>query len=489
MRVEFVDQTLRDGQQSLWGLRMRSHHAAEALPHIDRTGFTVVDLTGPGMFTVLLRQFRDDPWASLDFLVAGLPNSVVRSGMRSRNILGMGFTPDCIMDLWVQVLIRHGVTSFWLYDCLYDLPTMQRMAKAIHDAGGTPVPSVMYGLTDVHTDDFFASRAREMATWPGVTSIYVEDAAGVLTPERAATLLPSLRAATGNVKLEIHCHNTTGLAQHNYVEAITAGFRMIHTASRPMANGPSLPSTEGMLPILEHLGHDHDLDVSQLEPVERTFLWAAQDAGFAPGTMAEFDPRIYDHQLPGGMTGTLKNQLAQHGMSHRLPEVLAEIPRVRRELGQPVMATPFSQFMGVQSVLNVITGDRYSLVPDEVIQYVLGHYGPVPSAIDPDVLDRILTRPRAEVFRTWVQPQPTLAEVRGRFGSSICDEELLLRLMTSDREVDEMLAVTSQMADRGSSAGRILGEVAGLLRTPGAPTAISVTGPNLRIHAQRQTVR
>ncbi len=393
------------------------------------------------------------------------------------------------MDLWVQVLIRHGVTSFWLYDCLYDLPTMQRMAKAIHDAGGTPVPSVMYGLTDVHTDDFFASRAREMATWPGVTSIYVEDAAGVLTPERAATLLPSLRAATGNVKLEIHCHNTTGLAQHNYVEAIAAGFTMIHTASRPMANGPSLPSTEGMIPILEHLGYDHDLDVSQLEPVERTFLWAAQDAGFAPGAMAEFDPRIYDHQLPGGMTGTLKNQLAQHGMSHRLPEVLAEIPRVRRELGQPVMATPFSQFMGVQSVLNVITGDRYSLVPDEVIQYVLGHYGPVPSVIDPDVLDRILTQPRAGMFRTWVQPQPTLAEVRGRFGSGICDEELLLRLMTSDREVDEMLAVTSQMADRGSSAGRILGEVAGLLRTPGAPTAISVTGPNLRIHAQRQTLR
>lgn len=483
--IDFVDQTLRDGQQSLWGIRMRAYQAARALPHIDRTGFSVVDLTGPGMFTVLLRQFRDDPWASTDYLVQNLPSSKLRSGMRARNILGFGFTPDSIMDLWVRTLIRHGITGFWLYDCLYDLPTMKRLTTVIHESGGEPVPSIMYGLTSVHNDAFFADRAREMASWPGVRAIYVEDAAGVLTPDRAATLLPALRAATGSVTLELHCHNTTGLAQHNYIEGLKAGFTRLHTASRPMANGPSLPSTEGMLPILERMGFEHRLDTSQLEPVANNFLWAASDAGFSPGQMAEYDPRIYDHQLPGGMTGTLKNQLAQAGMAHRLPDVLAEIPQVRRELGEPIMATPFSQFVGIQAVLNIITGDRYSMVPDEVIQYALGQYGPVPSPIDPNVLDRILAADRAEHFRTWEQPQPTLAEVRKRFTRAISDEELLLRLMTSDKEVDDLLAAPPFRVDPRRRIGSILQNLEDLVTESARASAVRVTSPDFSIQFRR----
>ena len=281
--IEFVDQTLRDGQQSLWGLRMRAYQATQALPHLDRTGFRVVDLTGPGMFIVLLRQWREDPWASTDFLVENLPNSVTRAGMRTISVIGFSFAPDSIIDLWVQTLVRHGVKSLWIYDCLYDMPTMQRVCQVVHDAGGTPVPAIMYGLTDFHDDAFFAQRAAQMATWPGVKSIYVEDAPGVLTPERARTLLPAIRQATGSVALEIHCHNTTGLAQLNYIEALKAGFTILHTASRPMANGPSLPSTEGMMPILDFMGLEHGLDTSQFAPVEANFLWAAEDAGYEPG--------------------------------------------------------------------------------------------------------------------------------------------------------------------------------------------------------------
>jgi oxaloacetate decarboxylase (Na+ extruding) subunit alpha len=484
--IEFVDQTLRDGQQSLWGIRMRAYQAAEALPHLDRTGFTVVDLTGPGMFTVLVRQFKEDPWASTDFLVKQLPNSTLRSGMRSRNILGFGFTPDSIMDLWVQTLIRHGVTSFWLYDCLYDMPTMRRITAVIHDAGGTPVPSVMYGLTSVHNDKFFADRAAEMATWPGVESIYVEDAAGVLTPDRAATLLPSIRAATGSMTLELHCHNTVGLAQHNYIEGLKAGFSVLHTASRPMANGPSLPSTEGMMPILEHLGLDHRLDTTEFQPVAENFTWAARDAGFAPGEMAEYDPRIYKHQLPGGMTGTLKNQLAQHGMAERLPEVLDEIPLVREELGEPIMATPFSQFVGVQAVLNVVGVERYGLVPDETIQYALGHYGPVPRPINPDVLDKILSQPRARDFEKWVQPQPTLTEVRSRFGRAISDEEMLIRLMTSDREVDEMIAAGPFKMISRQRGETIVDYVRSILEYSAGASGVRVRTPSFSLSLSRR---
>ena len=485
-QIEFVDQTLRDGQQSLWGMRLRAYQAARALPHIDRTGFRVVDLTGAGMFTVLLRQFRDDPWASTDFMVKNLPNSTLRSGLRTISVIGFGFTPDSVIDLWVKTLIKHGVTSFWLYDCLYDLPTMQRLVKVIHDNGGQPVPAIMYGLTDLHDDAYFASQAQQMARWAGVESIYVEDAAGVLTPDRARTLFPAIREATGTMPLELHCHNTTNLAQHNYVEGIKAGFTVFHTATRPMANGPSLPSTEGMLPIVSDLGHDHGLDVSRLEPVAEHFLWAAQDAGYEIGRPAEYDPRIYDHQLPGGMTGTLKNQLAQHGMAHRLGEVLEEIPRVRAELGQPIMATPFSQFVGIQAVLNVLTGVRYNLVPDEVVHYVMGHYGPLHGEVAPDVLDRILAAPRAAEISRWERPQPSLSDVRSLYRSDMSDEELLLRFMTSDVEVDAMLKAGPIRTSPETSSAEILRHMDELATRTPRLTSISVASPGLTVTVSRE---
>lgn len=481
--IEFVDQTLRDGQQSLWGLKMRPYHAADALAHLDRAGYRVVDLTGPGMFTVLLRTFKDDPWAATDFLVQGLKNNVVRCGMRTISVIGFNHTPDSIIDLWIQTLIKHGVTSFWIYDCLYDMPTMHRLVKVIHDNGGVAVPAVMYGLTGAHDDDFFAQRAKEMASWEGVQTIYVEDAAGVLKPERAATLLPAIRAATGSIPLELHCHNTTGLAPLNYIEGMKAGFTILHTASRPMANGPSLPSTEAMATIVESMGHTHGLDKSTFAPVAANFEWAARDAGFEPSVPAEYDPRIYDHQLPGGMTGTLISQLQQHGMADRFPAVLEEIPRVRQELASPIMATPFSQFVGIQAVLNVVTGERYKLIPDEVIRYAMGHYGPLIRSVDPAVMDKILDSPRARQFQGWVRPQPTLDEIRSKFTPGISDEELLMRFMTSDEEVDAMLAAGPIRTDPRRSENEIVRTIQDIARGASNVTSLSIAQPGWALNA------
>lgn len=485
MKIEFVDQTLRDGQQSLWGMRMRAFEAAEALPHIRRAGYRTVDLTGAGMFTVLLREYHEDPWATTDFLVSGLAGNQLRSGLRTISAVGFAPTPQSVLDLWIATLIKHGVTSFWLYDCLYDMATMRHMVDVVREAGGQPVPAVMYGLTDVHDDAFFAERAGEMANWTGVESVYVEDAAGVLTPERARTLLPAIRAATGGTPLEMHAHNTTGLAQHNYSVAVESGFERLHTASRPLANGPSLPSTEMMAVIVERMGHTHGLDTSTFGPVAENFERAARAGGHKLGVPAEYDPRIYDHQLPGGMTGTLINQLGRHGMGDRLDEVLETIPRVRVELGSPIMATPFSQFVGIQAVLNIVTGDPYSMVPDEVVHYALGHYGPLPAPIAPDVLDRVLSSPRAAQLSEWTRPDPSISQVRALFPKGTSDEELLLRYMMSDKEVDLMLAKGPVRTDPRYSANSIVDAVTDLIADPGGTRSFSVSTPEFQLSLRK----
>jgi oxaloacetate decarboxylase alpha subunit len=481
MHIDFVDQTLRDGQQSLWGIKMRAYEAAEALEHLDRTGFHTIDLTGPGMFTVLVREYGDDPWDSTDFLVAGLPDSRLRAGMRTYSVMGFAHAPDSVIDLWVRTLIKHGVTGFWIYDCAYDMQIMKRLSDVIVREGGQSLPSVMYGLTSVHGDDFFADRAAEMASWAGVDSIYVEDAAGVLTPERARTLLPAIRKAAPSPALELHGHATTGLAAHTYIEGINAGFDRIHTASRPMANGASLPSTEAMVTIVESLGHSHSLDTSRFAPVADNFVRAAAEGGHLLGVPAEYDPRVYEHQLPGGMTGTLISQLEKQGMGHRLGEVLEAIPQVRRDFGEPIMATPFSQFVGIQAVLNVVTGDPYSLSPDEVIQYLLGHFGAIRGPVNENVRDRILSSARARELARWERPQPSLSEVRARFSRGISDEELLLRYMNSAEEVDRALGNGPVRKDPRRSTNAIVQNVVDLVDEKQLVSSLSVSSPQFSI--------
>jgi oxaloacetate decarboxylase alpha subunit len=344
----------------------------------------------------------------------------------------------------------------------------------------------MYGLTEVHTDEWFAARAREIDAWD-VPSIYVEDAPGVLTPERAATLLPALQAATPNTPLELHCHTTTGMAQRVYLEGLEHGISILHTCSRPMANGPSLPSTEAMLASLRVLGHEHGLDESRLGPVAEHFERIALAAGpeYELGTPNEFSLVPYEHQLPGGMTGSLKKNLADHGMEERLTEVLEEIPAVRRDLGEPVMATPLSQFVGIQALLNIVSGERYKVIPDEVIQYTLGHYGPLAREVEPDVKDRILASPNAEKFAGWEQPQPTLGELREKFGKTISDEELLLRALFSADEVDAMQAAGPVRRDPRTKASNIVESVRELVAEAGDRRAISVSRPGFSLQLRR----
>lgn len=438
-RIEFVDETMRDGQQGLWGLRMQAGMALPVAPLSDRTGFQIIDLTGGGMLDVPTRFCRENYREGLNLLVGAMPSTPVRAGLRANANVTFGVSPDAVMDLWVRRLCTHGVRSFWIYDVLFNIDKMHRLARVAKETGSQVAGAVMFALSPVHTDAFFAEKAGQLAASPDVDSILLYDTVGVLDKERLTTLVPMMVAAARGKPLEMHSNNLLGMSAKAYMDAVELGVTVLHTASRPMANGPSVPSTEIMVRNIELKGHTHRLNPSLFPPVAERFEAVGKAAGFLVNQHAEYDVFSIEHRIPGGMMGTFKAQLAQHNMSEKPGEVLDETARVRRELGYPGMATPFSQLVGIQAVLNVVTGQRHARVPEEVVQYAAGHYGQTVAPIDPDILDRIMAAPNAREIAERQPPQPTLAELKKQYGTED-EDELMLRISVPEADIARMRA-------------------------------------------------
>ncbi len=437
--IEFLDETMRDGQQSLWGLRMQAGMALPVSPLIDQTGFSVIDLTGGGMLDVLTRYCQENYWEGLDLLVASMPNTPVRAGLRSNANVTFGVSPDALMDLWVRRLCAHGVRSFWIYDVLYNIDKIHRLAKVAKETNAQVAGAVMFALSPAHTDDYYADKADRLSASPDIDSILLYDTAGVLEKERLKTLVPAIVRNVRGKKIEFHSNNLLGISAKAYLDAVDLGVSVLHTASRPMANGPSVPSTEIMTKNIEIKGHTHSLDKALFKPVADHFEKVGKAAGFLVNQYAEYDVFSIEHQIPGGMMGTFKAQLAQHKMMDRLDDVLDETARVRRELGYPGMATPFSQLVGIQAVLNIVTGKRYGTVPDEVVQYAAGYYGKTVAPIEPDILDRIMASPRAREVLAHPPEQLTLDDLKAKYGTDD-EDELILRATVPQADIDKMRA-------------------------------------------------
>ncbi len=435
--IDIVEQTFRDGQQSLWGMRLRGGMLERVARQMDEAGFRAIEVTGSSLMECSVRYSHEDPWESLDMWRQWMPTSELRAPVCQNRIGTFGMTPDAMMDLYVQTLTRHGIDQFWIYDCLYNLEQMRRLSITIDAAGAKAMGAIMYGISPVHTDEWFAARVAEMASWPTISGIYVEDAPGILSPERARTLVPALLKAAGEKPIEFHFHNTTGMGALNYVIAIEAGADCLHTCARSMANGPSLPSTEQTLENVRWLGHEHSIDESVLPLISDHCEQIARQEGWDVGVPNEYSAFAYRHHLPGGMTGTLKKQLAQYDMEDRLEAVLEETVRVREEMGHPISATPFSQLIGIQSVLNVVTGERWTTVPEEVVLYLYEQYGAPPAPLSEEVKDRVFSSDQGRRLRDWQRPQPSLNEMREQYGGKrISDEELLLRYLVPEEDLN-----------------------------------------------------
>jgi oxaloacetate decarboxylase alpha subunit len=435
--IEFLDETLRDGQQSLWGMRLRAAMALPATKFLDRTGFHVIDLTGSNHFEVLIRHCRENPWQTMDALVEAMPRTKLRCGMRSNASVTFGTTPDALMDAWMRQLNRHGARSFWIYDVLFNVDKMLRLANVAKEFGSEVACAIMFTLSPVHSDAYYADKVAKLAISPDVDTILLYDTAGVLEKERLSTLLPAIVAQAQGKPIEFHANNILGQSAKAYLDAIPLGVTVLHTASRPMANGPSVPSTEITVNNIELLGYSHHIDKSMFAPVADHFERVAKATGYLVNQHNEYNVLSIQHQIPGGMVGTLKAQLAQHGISDRFEEVLREVAIVRRELGYPGMATPFSQLVGIQAVLNVVSRKRYEVVPDEIVQYAAGFYGETVAPIDPNVLDRIMNNPKAREIIAQPQEQPSIQELRKRHGTDD-DDELILRALMPETDLRRM---------------------------------------------------
>jgi oxaloacetate decarboxylase alpha subunit len=483
--IEFLDETMRDGQQSLWGMRMQAGMALPVSPLIDRTGFKVIDLVGSSMFEVMIRTCRENPWEGLDLLVQSMPRTRIRGGMRSNASVTFGVTPDALMDAWMRQLNRHGCRSFWIYDVLYNIDKMHRLAKLAKEFGSEVAGTILFTLSPVHTDAYFADKADKLSASPDIDTLLFYDTAGVLDKERLTTLIPAIKARARGKPIEFHANNILGQSAKAYLDAIELGVTILHTASRPMANGPSVPSTEIMVNNIELLGHTHNLDKSLFLPVAEHFEKVGKAAGFLVNQHNEYDVLSIRHQIPGGMTGTLKAQLAQHNMTDKLDEVLRETAEVRRELGYPVMATPFSQLVGIQAVLNVVTGKRYSIVPDEVIQYAAGFYGQSVAPIDPNVMDRIMAAPRAKEVSGTPPAQPTIEELRKSYGTED-DDELILRALVPAPDLEKMRAAGPVKRSYPLLSSPELDEVRRLMQLAKSPV-VQIRTAKLSVDLHRQT--
>jgi oxaloacetate decarboxylase (Na+ extruding) subunit alpha len=440
-RIEIIDQTLRDGQQSLWGMRMRAGQILPVADAIDSAGYRVVDLTGSSIFEVLVRFRQEDPWKGLDLIHSAFKRSTLRAGTRTNGVVGMNVTPDSVIELWVQSLAKHGIGSLWIFDCLHDVQQMLHVARIARKAGLAPSPQINFSESPVHTDEYYAGIAEAMVAGDAAETIVLGDEAGVLGPERARRWIRLIKERAGDVPLEMHFHNKTAMANLNHIIGVEEGLGIVHTAVSTMANGVSMPSTEVTVDNMRRLGHEVAIDDSRLAEVADHFGALADEEGFQRGAPVEYAVATIQQQFPGGMMGTLREQLKQVDMEDRLPAVLEEAIRVRSEMGWPIMATPFSQLVGIQALLNVVQGERYATIPDENLMYLAGWYGTPPGPLDEEVLDRAARTERGRtILATDSAPQPSLAEIRKQYGERLSDEELLLRYLIPGPDVDAMYA-------------------------------------------------
>jgi len=438
--VEIVDTTTRDGNQSLWSATgLTTPEVLAIAPTLDRVRFHAADFTSSTHMAVSVRFHREDPWERIRLVSAAMPStplSFITTGMR---FISWVPADEDVMRLVFRCVVRNGIRRFQVADPSNDPTRLRRLARMAREEGVEEIViGLTYSVSEVHTHAYFAERAAALADCAEMDRLYLKDPGGLLIPDAVRELAPHFIAAAGERTIELHSHCTIGLAPFVYVEGLRAGFHVLHTAVEPLARGTSNPAAETTIRDLEAEGFTHELDLEALAAVSEHFLGLAREKGLPVGRAQEFDATYYHHQLAGGMASTTRRMLEELRRPELFDAVLEEVGRVRAEMGYPIIVTPVSQLVATQAARNVLDDERWANVSDETVRYFLGHYGEPAAPVDPDVADKVLSRPRTEDLRR-LEPLH-LEGRRERFGGRISDEELLLRLTMPEEQVDAALA-------------------------------------------------
>ncbi len=437
--IQLVDVTLRDAHQCLWATRMTTAMMADIAPRLDRAGFEAIDLAGGAVFDVCVRYLREDPWERMRILSTWVTETPLIVMTRGQSLFTFEFFPDDIVALTAERIYANGIRYHTPYDALNDMRNMTVPIRAAKNVGLYTAAGVVYTVSPVHTDEYYARKTRELVKL-GADAIFIKDPSGLLTPIRAQTLVPAIKAACGPLPLQLHSHCLTGLAPYTACLAVKLGVDVVHTATSTLANGASHPATEMFVDNARRDGFDIPIDLTPVEEVAERLRYIAKRENKPLGDIVEYDAFHYEHQMPGGMISNLKSQLAPLGIADRLPEVLEEAARVRCDLGYPIIVSPFAQFVMTQAVLNVMGKERYATVPDEVRKYVLGYYGEIAGPIDLNLFDRIANGAEPTQARPGDLLEPGIPRVRRERGPFASDDDLLLAAFYSEREYDALKA-------------------------------------------------
>lgn len=382
-KVRITDTTLRDAHQSLWATRMRTDDILKIAEKIDSAGYYSLECWGGATFDVCMRFLRENPWERLRQLKKVCKRTPLQMLLRGQNLLGYKHYPDDIVERFVALACENGMDIFRVFDALNDPRNLEKAIASVRKYGGHAQGTICYTTSPVHTVEKYVALAKEQEAM-GVDSLCIKDMAGILTPGAARELVGALVKALPEMPIQVHSHMTSGMAAAMYMAAVEAGAGCVDCAISTLSSFSSQPPTESIVSILESEGYDCGLDRKVLSEINAYFK--ALKAKREPASAAKVeavDAGVLVHAIPGGMISNLRSQLAQQDALDRLDDVLEELPKTRADLGYPPLVTPTSQIVGVQSVLNVLMGERYKVVPDETKRYAAGYYGRTPAPIEP----------------------------------------------------------------------------------------------------------
>ena len=424
-RINVTDTILRDAHQSLLATRMRTEDMLPICPKLDQVGYWSLEVWGGATFDACVRFLKEDPWERLRQLRAALPNTRLQMLLRGQNLLGYRHYSDDVVEAFVAKAAVNGIDVFRIFDAMNDVRNLRTAIAAVKAAGKHAQGTICYTTSPVHTVELFVEQAKALEAM-GVDSLAIKDMAGLLTPFATGELVRALKEALPQLEVVVHSHDTAGVASMCQLKAIECGADNIDTAIGSMAWGTSHPGTESMVAALKGTPYDTGLDLELIQEISMYFMEVRKKYHQFESPFTGVDTRVQINQVPGGMMSNLANQLKEQGALNRINEVFDEIPRVRADLGYPPLVTPTSQIVGTQAVFNVLAGERYKTITNEVKLYLQGRYGQAPGTINPEVQVRAIGDEEVIDVRPADLLKPEMDRLRGEIGNLAKSEEDVL---------------------------------------------------------------